>query len=228
MLFVDRRDAGQQLAARLDAHLRAGAMPAQGDLWVLGVPRGGVIVAAEVARRLHAALDIYLTHKIGAPGNQEFAIGAVTMDGALYLNPALLDISSLSAQYIDQARKEQLREMRRREALYRQGRPPLQLHGQRVILVDDGIATGATLIAALRGLRHAEPAWLLLAAPVAPPEVLPMLRRECDDLLVLAAPPDFDSVGRYYVHFEQESDARVVAALQASMSDDVTGVDEGE
>ncbi len=208
MLFRDRRDAGNQLANALQY------LKQQPDLIVLGIPRGGVIVAAEVARGLRAPLDIIMARKLGAPNQSELAIGAVAADGTVFLNQDVVSDLSIAPAYIEQERDEQLAEIYRREALYRQGHAPRAIGGQTVIVVDDGVATGATTIAALRAVRKHAPKSLVLAVPVAPPETAQALARECDDALFLTMPDLFLSVGHFYTYFAQVTDAEVIAALQ--------------
>ena len=208
MLFRDRRDAGNQLANALQY------LKQQPGLIVLGIPRGGVIVAAEVAHGLEAPLDIIMARKLGAPNQPELAIGAVAADGIVFLNEDVVSELNISPAYIEQERDEQLVEIYRREALYRQGHAPRPMSGQTVIVVDDGVATGATTIAALRAVRKHAPRSLVLAVPVAPPETIQALARECDDALFLAMPDFFLSVGHFYTHFAQVTDAEVIEALQ--------------
>ena len=210
MLFRDRRDAGQYLADAL-RHLIQ-----QPGLIVLGIPRGGVIVAAEAARSLGAQLDITMARKLGAPDQPELAIGAVAADGTTFLNEDIVNSLEIPQAYIQQERDEQLLEIERREKLYRQGREPLSLTGRTVIVVDDGIATGATTIAALRALRKNHPARLALAVPVAPYETAQVLEHECDEAIFLATPDPFLSVGYFYERFAQVTDEQVIAALQSS------------
>ena len=212
MLFDDRADAGRQLAQSL-AQWRERA-----DVIVLGIPRGGVIVAAEIARDLSAPLDVIICHKLGAPGNSELAIGAVAADGTLYLNDEIVEELRIPHSFIERERHEQLREIKRREELYRQGRPPRAVEGQVVILVDDGIATGATTIAALRALRHQHPARLVLAVPVAPAVMAQPLAAECDEIVILSMPESFAAVGWFYDHFDQVTDEQVVEALTSYSS----------
>ncbi|MCS7059657.1 MAG: phosphoribosyltransferase family protein, partial [Anaerolineae bacterium] len=184
------------------------------DVIVLGIPRGGVIVAAEIAARLHAPLDVFLTHKLGAPGNPELAIGAVADDGTTLLDEQLIETLGISDQHIQRERDTQLRLMQARAARYRQGRPPPDVSGRCVIVCDDGIATGATALAALECLRRRQPTWLILAVPVAPPQSVARLSTACDEIVTLATPDPFYAVGRFYQRFEQVSDEQVIAALE--------------
>lgn len=211
--WIDRRDAGQQLAARLfDYTNHAGVI-------VLGIPRGGVVVAAEIAHALHVPLDVFITRKIGSPLNAELAIGAVTGDGTVFVDRNLAHDLHLSDQAIEQAAAAQKREIQRRLDLYRRDRPPLALQNKIVILVDDGVATGATTIAALRALKKQGPRRVILAAPVAPHQVMPQLRAECEEVIVLDAPELFIAVGYFYEDFEQVTDQEVVSILHQARSD---------
>jgi predicted phosphoribosyltransferase len=216
MLFADRRDAGRQLAGALQ-HLATAPR-----LTVLGIPRGGVIVAAEVARALHAPLDVYTVRKLGAPEQPELAFGAVATDGTLFLNEFIVRELGLKPGFIARERDAQVREIRRREALYRQGRAPLPLEGNTVIVVDDGIATGATTVATLRAVRKANPRWLVLAVPVGPEETARNLVAECDEALFLYMPELFLAVGHFYERFDQVTDEQVVMALSSAAH--VTGI----
>ncbi len=206
MLFNDRRDAGRRLAKSLAA--RDAPNPV-----VLGIPRGGVVVAFEVSRALGTPLDVVIPRKIGAPGNPELAIGAVAQDGTLVVDQALVKALGVSEGYLDEEAARQKAEIGRRLSLYRQGAPAIRLQGATVIVVDDGIATGATVLAALRGLRSDGPASLVLAVPVAPPDTLDRLAAEADDVVCLAAPEPFYAVGQFYRHFDQTSDEEVVDLL---------------
>lgn len=206
--FANRRDAGRQLAAKLRAYQN------RADVIVLGIPRGGIVVAAEIARALHAPLDVLIAHKIGAPFNEELAIGAIAGDGTVFFDNALIHELRLAPELVQQARDAQQREIERRAKLYRGTRAPFQLQFKIVIVADDGVATGATTIAALRALRQHEPARLILAVPVAPRQVAPLLRAECDEVLLLDMPEPFVAVGYFYEDFEQVTDEQVMNILQ--------------
>ncbi len=207
-LFSDRRDAGKQLAAQLVYYKH------NTQVSVLGIPRGGIVVADEIARALHAPLDVFIARKIRAPFNEELALGAVASDGTVFLDRALIHELHIPQKLVEHERDNQMREIQRRAELYRHGKPPLALQDKIVILVDDGIATGATTIAALRALKHIHPARVILAVPVAPLQVLPQLRAECDELVLLDAPEPFIAVGYFYEDFEQVTDEQVVEILQ--------------
>lgn len=203
MIFTDRREAGSRLAAALE-HLRD-----QGPV-VLAVPRGGVVVGREVARHLGVLLEVIVPRKLRAPYNPELAIGAVAEGG----EPVLDDIArGVGAAYLEQETGAQRAEIARRVRVYRGGRPLPVLEGRTVIVVDDGIATGATLIAALRAVRAAAPAHLVAAVPVAPPESVARLAQEADEVVCLVAPETFYAVGQFYADFTQVEDAEVVALL---------------
>lgn len=210
MLFRDRCDAGQQLAARLVF------LKGEPDVIVLGIPRGGVVVAAEVARALDAPLDIFIAHKIGAPFNPELAIGALTSSGDVLLDEELIDQLGLHQDEIARAVEYQRGEIERRLAVFRKARPPLDETGKTVVLVDDGVATGSTVLAALRALRKRSPARLVLAIPVGPADTMARLARECDQAVVLATPEPFWAVGRFYQQFDQTTDAEVIGLLAAA------------
>jgi len=207
-MFADRAEAGQRLAAALIEYADASAPPI-----VLGIPRGGVIVARQVADALHAPLDVILTHKLGAPGNPELAIGAVAEDGTLLLDELLLHQLWLPRGYLDQEIERQRAEMQRRAEVYRRGRARVDVSDRTVIVIDDGVATGSTLIAALRSVRRQGAAKIVAAVPVGPRETARRLRLEADDVVMLEAPFDFMAVGQFYHHFEQVTDDEVRAAL---------------
>ncbi|MBI5650120.1 MAG: phosphoribosyltransferase [Chloroflexi bacterium] len=207
MLFRDRCDAGQKLAERL-AFLKD-----EKDVIVLGIPRGGVVVAAEVARGLRAPLDVFIAHKIGAPFNPELAIGAITRNGHVLLDDEMLGAMDLSEQEIAREIAYQRAEMARRVEMFQRERAPLDVKNKIVIVIDDGIATGATMLVALRALTQQALARLILAVPVAPADSFARLARECDDAIALATPSPFWAVGRFYAQFEQTSDAEVIALL---------------
>jgi len=209
MLFHDRRDAGRRLARSLSA--RGFARPV-----VLGVPRGGVVVAYEVARALGAPLDVVVPRKIGAPANPELAIGALAQDGTLVIDETLMRSLGVDKAYLDEEVSRQKAEIDRRLGLYRGGRPAVDLEGTTAIVVDDGIATGATVLAALRGVRSGHPARVVLAVPVAPPDTLERLKAEADEVTCLEAPEPFYAVGQFYRHFDQVADEEVIDLLSRS------------
>jgi len=209
--FLDRAEAGRRLAAALMRFAPEAPL-------VLALPRGGVPVAFEVARALKAPLDVLLVRKIGAPGHEELALGAlVDADPPeLVLNPNVVSAVRPPAGYVEAARQRQLSEIERRRHLYRRGRPPLPVRDRVVIVVDDGIATGATMKAAVRGIRQSGPRRLIVAVPVAPAETVAELGEECDDVVCLETPEPFYAVGVHYARFAQTSDEEVVALLKAA------------
>ncbi len=212
MLFRDRQDAGLQLADRL-AFLKGWP-----DVIVLGIPRGGVVVAAEIACVLDAPLDIFVAHKIGAPFNPELAIGALTGDGRVLLDEELVSELRLGPSEIEREVESQRAEMARRLVLFRKDRPGLPVEGRTVILVDDGVATGSTVLASLRALHAQKPAQTILAIPVGPWETMARLARECDQMIVLATPEPFWAVGRFYAKFDQTEDGEVIGLLAQAAS----------
>ena len=201
-LFDDRRDAGDALAERLEHYRGSNAL-------VLGLPRGGVVVAAQVARRLEAELDVVVARKLGAPFSRELAIGAVTANGGRFLNEDVLAAYRISEAYIEAVTVGERAEARRREADLRGRRAAPSIAGRVVILVDDGLATGATMRAAVRSVRQHRPRRIVVAVPVGAPESCAALREEVDDVVCLREPPDFGSVGRFYRDFSQIDDAEV-------------------
>lgn len=204
-LFADRRDAGEQLAAALD--------PLVGeDAVVLGIPRGGVEVAAIVAAALGAPLDVVIPRKVGAPGNPELGLGAVAEDVEV-LDQRLLRLLGVSESYLREEIASQQEEIRRRSAAYRGDRPPIPLAGKVAIVVDDGVATGGTAVAALRWARAQGASRVILAVPVAPAEAVRRLKSEADEVRVLSTPEPFYAVGQWYMDFPQVSDERVVDLL---------------
>ena len=208
MLFRDRSEAGRLLAARL-GHLKD-----SGSLLVLGLPRGGIVVAYEVAVALDAPLDVYIARKIGAPYNPELAIGAVASDGTVVLDHKLISRLGVPQAYLEAETERQKREIERRLAAYRGNLEEPEVAGKVVVLVDDGVATGATVKAALRALRQRQPARLILAVPVGPAEIVRQLADEVDQLVCLYAPEVFWAVGAFYADFDQTEDDQVVRLLE--------------
>ncbi|MGE5594349.1 MAG: phosphoribosyltransferase [Betaproteobacteria bacterium] len=206
MIFEDRTHAGQLLAKEL-------ARYGDRDVLVLALPRGGVPVGAKIARQLHAELDVVITRKIGAPGDPELAIGAVSGNGAVILNEGLVRVLGVPEEYIREAAARERAEIHRRSLLYRGGRPAPRVKGRTVIVVDDGIATGYTMLAALRGVRQEGPARLAAAVPVAPRDSIAKLEAEADDVVVLSTPTHFFAVGQFYEDFSQVTDEEVQAIL---------------
>jgi putative phosphoribosyl transferase len=208
-VFRDRTDAGAQLAERLVAYQRQ-------DVLVLGIPRGGVPVAAQVARKLDAELDIVVARKLGAPFQPELAIGAVTANGGRYLNAMLMQEAGVTEAYLAAVTARETAEAHRREERFRGTRRAPRVEGRIVIIVDDGLATGATMRAAVRSLRKHQPARLIVAIPVGAPETCDALRAEADDVVVLHEPEPFLAVGLYYGDFSPTDEQEIEVLLQAS------------
>jgi putative phosphoribosyl transferase len=210
-LFRDRRDAGRRLARAL-----AGLdLP---NPVLLALPRGGVPVAVEAAGLLRAPLDLVLVRKIGAPGHQELAAGAI-VDGSrpdLVRNEDVIRSYRIDESYLAAEAERQLAEIERRRRLYLGERPRVPLEGRDAVVVDDGIATGATVRAALQAVRRARPRSLVLAVPVAPPETLAELRPLCDLIVCLESPSDFHAVGQFYANFAQVEDGEVIELLRSA------------
>ena len=207
--FQDRVAAGRALGARLAAMRLA-------DPVVLALPRGGVPVGLEVARALHAPLDLLLVRKIGVPWQPELAVAAVMDGGApvIVVEPHVQAETGVDRAYIEDRAAQELKEIERRRALYLAHRAPESVEGRTAIVVDDGIATGTTMRAALRGLRKRGPARLVLAVPVAPPETIDALRAEVDDVVCLAQPEPFGAIGYFYLDFHQLTDDEVIALMR--------------
>ena len=215
MRFADRTEAGRALA-------RALAGRVEGDAVVLGLPRGGVVVAAPVAAALHAPLDVLVVRKLGVPGRPELAMGAIAAVGEHVQTVRAADV--LAATGVDDAafaavQESEVAELRRRVAAYRTDRPPVPVRGRTVVLVDDGLATGSTMRAALAAVSVQEPARVVVAVPVASPRVVAELAHQVDDLVCLTAPAGFRAVGQAYADFAATPDDAVRAALAASRPD---------
>ena len=216
--FRDRRDAGKYLAK----HLRHYAH--RPDVMVLGLPRGGVPVAAEIAQALGADLDVFVVRKLGAPMYEELAMGAIASGGVRVLNPEVIQQLAITPEIVDAAAATEEIELQRRERDYRGDRPPLDVRGRTVILVDDGLATGASMRAAVRSVRQLGPAKVVIAVPVGAAETCKDLEPEVDEIVCGKMPRDFRAVGAWYEDFSQTTDEevrallahRVVAAHQAS------------
>lgn len=205
--FLDRAEAGELLATALKDRVRP-------PLIVLGIPRGGVIVAATVARELGAPLDVVVPRKLGAPGNPELAVGAVA-EGVVAIDHRALRRLGFDERAVRDEVTRQTGEVARRTAAYRAGRPPLELEGRTAVLVDDGIATGWTAMAAARWCRRKGASRVVVAVPVGPADLEERLGTEIDDAVVLRRPDPYLAVGQAYVRFDQVSDAQVVGCLQA-------------
>jgi putative phosphoribosyl transferase len=206
MIFKSREEAGRLLAKKLKNYGKENCL-------VLAIPRGGVVIGAVVAKTLSCALDVIITRKLGAPGNPELAIGATTSKGGIVLDRELIDRLGATQDYIHREHRKQLAEARRREKLYSRGEEP-DLAGKTVILVDDGIATGATIEAAIAALREGNPKKMIIAVPVAPPQAVGRLKHQIDDFVVLSTPESFLAIGEFYSSFPQVSDEEVVKILK--------------
>jgi hypothetical protein len=214
-MFRDREDGGHQLAQRLTGR-------ALRDPVVLAIPRGGAATGAVLARELGAELDVVLARKLRAPDQPELAVGGVGEDGEIYLNHLASEALRLDEAYLKQEREHQMAEIARRQKLFRAVRPAAMLRGRSVILTDDGIATGSTMIAALHVVNGQEPHEVIVAVPVAPPDRLAEIRKLCDEVVCLYTPSDFWAVGQFYQNFSQVEDTEVVEILRAQAQNAAT------
>lgn len=210
MRFIDRADAGRRLAQRLEGYAQ------NQDVIVIALPRGGVAVGFEIAKALHVPLDVVVSRKIGAPGQPELAIGALTQEGEPLLNTLLMLKLGLSTDSVAPIVAQERKEVQRRVAIYRPDRGLLDLKDKIVLITDDGVATGATMRVALATVRSYKPAKIVLALPVCPPEELRELATLVDETLCLQSPQDFWGVGAFYDHFDQVSDEQVITLMRAS------------
>lgn len=210
-IFQDRADAGRKLAQRIRDTVH------DSDVLVLGLPRGGVPVAYEVARELRAKLDVFVVRKLGLPDRPELAVGAIASGGVRVLNDALVKDLDLSQGLIEQLTAREAVELKRREELYREGRPAVLISGRTVILVDDGLATGASMAAAVKAVRLQKPRRIVVAVPVGAETTCKELRRDADAVICAYTPRPFLSVGMWYEDFEQTADEEVQRLLKPAL-----------
>lgn len=206
--FRDRTEAGQLLASKLTAYID------HPDVLVLALPRGGVPVAFEVARALHAPLDVLVVRKLGVPGYEELAMGAIASGGIRVLNDDVVRMLGISEAMINKEAAQEQHEVERRESLYRGDRPASEIHGRTIILVDDGIATGATMRAAVAAVRQRHPARIIIAVPVAASATCEEFGAQVDELVSVIRPEEFYAVGSWYEHFTQTTDEEVRNLLE--------------
>jgi len=207
--FSDRVDAGKRLASALTEFAGKNAI-------VLAIPRGGVVVGYEISKALHLPLDVIIPHKIGAPGNPELAIGAMTEDGTIILDEALIAYIGVPKSYIKEESERQKHEIERRLKMYRQNEPYPNLEGREVIIVDDGIATGSTMKAALSSVKNRGAKTVTVAVPVGPPSTIKELKRQADRVVCPSTPEYFQAIGQFYADFNQTTDEEVIKLLKQS------------
>jgi predicted phosphoribosyltransferase len=203
MLFRDRRDAGRHLARQLTSYAD------DPDLLILALPRGGVPVAYEVAAALGAPLDLFLVRKLGVPGQPELAMGAISSGGVRVLNEEIVDLLGIPDEVIEDVTRQEQQELSRREREYRGDRPAPEVHGRTVILIDDGLATGSTMRAAVAALRRQQPRRIVVAVPVAAPATCEEFKSLVDDIVCALTPEPFRAVGLWYLDFSQTTDEEV-------------------
>lgn len=208
MIYRDRTDAGKKLAARLSK------FKDRNDVVVLALPRGGVPVAYEVAQALNAPLDIFLVRKLGVPGHEELAMGAIATGGVRVLNQDVVDYLKIPPQVIDAVAAREMKELKRREIKYRGDRPAPDVTGKTVILIDDGLATGSTVRAAAQALRQQEPAHSVVAVPVSAPQTCDEYQIGVDEIICASTPEPFRGVGQWYDDFSQTTDEEVHDLLE--------------
>jgi putative phosphoribosyl transferase len=217
-MFTNRTEAGQKLAEKLKAYV------GREDVLVLGVPRGGVPVAFEVAAALKAPLDILVLRKLGVPWQEELAFGAIAQGGVRILDRQIMEMLNLTTAEVEQVTAREQVELERREKAYRGDRPPLDVRGRTVVLVDDGIATGSSMRAAIAALRQMGPARIVLAVPVAPPATCERLREEVDELVCVDMPESFYAIGQFYLDFLPVGDREVTELLARAAATKSAGV----
>jgi putative phosphoribosyl transferase len=215
--FVNRTEAGRLLAEKLEKYAN------RTDVVVLGLPRGGVPVAYEVAKRLRAPLDVFIVRKLGVPGFEELAAGAIASGGVRVLNEDVMRAIPYADAVIEAVTAKETAELERREQIYREGHPAPELRDRIVILVDDGLATGATMRAAVKALRQRDTTKIVVAVPVGPPDTCEELSQEADEAICLSTPPFFQAVGQYYEDFSQTSDEDVRELLTSAVQSDKEG-----
>jgi putative phosphoribosyl transferase len=221
MLFQDRTEAGQRLAEKLAGYAN------RTDVIVLALPRGGVPVAYQVAHRLHLPLDIFVVRKLGVPGHEELAMGAIAGSGVRILNRHVIDNWQIPPEVIDFVTRNEAIELDRRERLYRDHRPLPDLEGKTAILVDDGLATGSTMRAAARALREENPARILVAVPVAGVATCENMRHYADDVICAETPDPFYAVGMWYGNFSQTTDEEVKRLLKLAWQEETSATSSG-
>ena len=205
--FLDRREAGKELAQLL---LKFKEQP---DGIVLALPRGGVPVGYEVTLALNVPLDVFIVRKLGLPGQEELAIGAIASGGIRILNETIIHALKIDQTVIDRVTQEETQELKRREIQYRGNRPPPELENRTIILIDDGLATGASMLAAVHALRRQRPKKIIIAVPAAAPQAINLLRPEADEIVFVIAPDPFEGVGKWYEDFAQTTDDEVRSLL---------------
>jgi putative phosphoribosyl transferase len=210
MIYEDRRQAGLELAVHLK---RFAGRP---DVVVLALPRGGVPVASAVAETLGFPMDVFIVRKLGVPGHEEYAMGAIASGGLCVLNDEAIRSLRISSATVEAVAQRENEEIRRRDVLYRGTRPPIDVRDKIIILVDDGLATGSTMRAAVEALRKRSPARIVVAVPVGAVDSCLMLRKIADEVICPSTPEPFDAVGLWYRHFDQTSDAEVRMLLEKS------------
>jgi predicted phosphoribosyltransferase len=213
-MFRDRRDGGRALAHVLSAYAE------RPDVVVLALPRGGVPVGYEVARALHVPLDVYIVRKLGVPGHEEYAMGAIASGGVRVLNEKIVQLLGIPDDAVEAVARAEQRELERRERQYREGRPPLDVRGRTVILVDDGLATGATMLAAVKALQAEQAERIVVAVPTAAPQTCEDMRHEADEVICATTPEPFHAVGLWYRDFDQTSDEEVHELLAQAQHDE--------